>query len=1046
MGEILFKLGDRGNEIKDIHRKLASGNVDLGQDVQAFLCGPVSEHYNKDTARAIRAFQASQQLTPTGICDDATWHLLDREAGSVYAETLQFELDALRGERVPDGVRPADEDQVMRAAHEAKLAGLAFSGGGIRSATFNLGILQALAESRLLHAFDYLSSVSGGGYIAAHFTKWLHRLGGDIGAMEEQLAPGAHQKAEAKEIRFLRQYSNYLTPQTGFFSVDTWSVLATYIRNTALNMAILVAMLGAVLMLPHLLVRLHAYLDSSFPATYPLWCAIVAALAFACAVFFIALSISTIPDPARPGRIYGQTQSSVMIFIVAPLMLAGLAGSIALWHYRTHIGALWRQRALPPDAGAAVIPWLLLPGLGFFICWAAGWYTAQWYNRRLGNTGDAALDWRHVRNEGVGHLLCALVALGTGTLLLFKVLSDIGGWTGQAAARPPTDFIHVLVFGMPFMLSIFGISMILSVGLVGRMYKEKSREWWSRQGAWTSICTLAWLGLMAVSLYGPALVDYAGNHLDEWGTRLLAGGWVGATLAGVVLGRSSATDKRSPNRYLELLACVAPYVFAVGTLLLIAALVQMLAVPAQLQPHARAGDTPLSYLALSLHNTAQSRAPDLMWPLLILAASGVILSRRVDINKFSLYTMYRNRLVRAYLGASNEQRHAHPFSGFDENDDLNLNDMLKTAAGQLQRPYHIINTALNLVNGKELAWQTRKAAGFTFTPAFCGFEMPSMAAPGMLQLQQEAARGCFRGTAAYRRRHQIGGCESGIKLGMAMATSGAATSPNMGYHSSPPLAFLMTMFNVRLGRWFANPRKANWQTTSPKFGLRSLLSELFGYTDADADYIYLSDGGHFENLGIYELVRRRCRLIVAVDASADGVLDFEDLGNAIRKCGTDLHIEININVGKIDLLKGSDFSTSHCVTGTILYGKVDKGGPNGTLLYIKPSLIGKEFADVLNYRKTHRDFPHQTTADQWFDETQFESYRSLGYHIGTLALKDAAARAGAGAGGESHDIAGLCKELEKLWGPPPDTPLAGAVASVTSHDEGRRRRQERRQS
>ena len=189
-------------------------------------------------------------------------------------------------------------------------------------------------------------------------------------------------------------------------------------------------------------------------------------------------------------------------------------------------------------------------------------------------------------------------------------------------------------------------------------------------------------------------------------------------------------------------------------------------------------------------------------------------------------------------------------------------------------------------------------------------------------------------------------------------------------------------------------------------------------TDADADYIYLSDGGHFEKLGLYELVRRRCRLIVVVDASADGKMNFEDLGNAIRKCYTDFHVEVEIDVGRIDRERNAEFSKAYCVAGTIHYGKVDRDAPDGTLLYIKPSLTGLELADVLNYRKTDPSFPHQSTSDQWFDETQFESYRSLGYRIGSAALREAAASSVAAAAATQplrHDIAALCASLEEQW-------------------------------
>jgi hypothetical protein len=178
--------------------------------------------------------------------------------------------------------------------------------------------------------------------------------------------------------------------------------------------------------------------------------------------------------------------------------------------------------------------------------------------------------------------------------------------------------------------------------------------------------------------------------------------------------------------------------------------------------------------------------------------------------------------------------------------------------------------------------------------------------------------------------------------------------------------------------------------------------------------VYLSDGGHFENLGVYELVRRRCRLIVAIDASADRQFDFGDLGNVVRKCGTDLNIEIEIKVGQIELQKQSEFSQAHCVTGKIRYDKVDQGAPAGTLLYIKPSLLGTEFADILNYRKTNKAFPNQSTADQWFDETQFEAYRSLGYHIGKDALEQAVGDVEKNKLG-GDDIAALCEALHAIW-------------------------------
>ena len=137
---------------------------------------------------------------------------------------------------------------------------------------------------------------------------------------------------------------------------------------------------------------------------------------------------------------------------------------------------------------------------------------------------------------------------------------------------------------------------------------------------------------------------------------------------------------------------------------------------------------------------------------------------------------------------------------------------------------------------------------------------------------------------------------TGISLGTALTISGAAASPNMGYHSSPIVGLVMTLFNVRLGAWLGNPGRPagdkTFDSEGPRLSARSLMYEALGLTDSKKPYVYLTDGGHFENLGLYELVQRRCRLIVVSDASCDPDFEFEDLGNAIRKIRIDLGIEI----------------------------------------------------------------------------------------------------------------------------------------------------------
>ena len=161
----------------------------------------------------------------------------------------------------------------------------------------------------------------------------------------------------------------------------------------------------------------------------------------------------------------------------------------------------------------------------------------------------------------------------------------------------------------------------------------------------------------------------------------------------------------------------------------------------------------------------------------------------------------------------------------------------------------------------------------------------------------------------------------------------------------------MTMFNARLGWWMGNPRdKHNWLRSGPRRGLLYLLNELFGLTNDRTHFVNLSDGGHFENLGIYELVRRRCRYIIACDAEQDEHVDFQRPGDAIRKCRTDFGAEISVSARASG--HGQRDSPLHCVLGDITYAD----GEQGTLLYLKSSVTGDEPADVLEYAAAKRRF------------------------------------------------------------------------------------------
>jgi hypothetical protein len=304
------------------------------------------------------------------------------------------------------------------------------------------------------------------------------------------------------------------------------------------------------------------------------------------------------------------------------------------------------------------------------------------------------------------------------------------------------------------------------------------------------------------------------------------------------------------------------------------------------------------------------------------------------------------------------------------------------------RPFHIVNMALNIVSTNNLAWQERKAESFTVSPLHSG--------TACKRDEANQTDGAFRPSRKY------GDKDHGISVGTAVAISGAAASPNMGYHSSPVVTFLMALFNVRLGWWLGNPGKEGektywrqglkiYRSEGPPIAIQPLLAELFGLTTDDKPYIYLSDGGHFENLGLYEMVRRRCRLIVVSDAGCDPDFKFEDLGNAVRKIKLDLGVTIRFH--GIEKLKTRskdgvdvDPKTPYHAVGEIDYPAADRVSgeqtvEKGLILYIKPACHGTEEADIRSYATEHPDFPHQSTAEQWFSESQFESYRALGFEI-----------------------------------------------------------------
>ncbi len=922
----------------------------------------------------------------------------------VFEEEMQQIANARQAREIHTSIPTADN-----------LIGLAFSGGGIRSATFNLGILQALAEKGLLHKFDYLSTVSGGGYIGSWLAAVTHRLlqtvpNARFRDVERALIPVKRQldgREERTFLRWLRLYSNYLTPHTGLASGDTWAMLGTWLRNVFLNQTVLgLFFLGMFVMCDGALLGLM----KSY--TYA-----VELLKVGGALWFIAMvSVAWNTAEQTPSREMLQTtfqRVQVTVTVILPFFLSCLLLNFGLWH--------WKELA-----DSSLLWWFAAGGGFYFAAWVVATVLLRAWRRWV-----KKVDAEHRIISVPGFLPSSLIAgavgggLGRGYLTLLEKLPNCY-----------SAYWIVAVLGTGATMLIMLLAGCVHLGLAGRGCRDLVREWWARLGGYMMLLTIAWILLAGSCAFGPLLVRWVLFRF-RWASIVPAILWIVHNYLGLKAAKSPKTagpaaKAKSANggegswiaklftvpRALDIIALIAPYVFGAGLVLLLATAVHIVSGMffnsaetmslwhlskgsiwsfccnnlAGVAPASRWSDVADLYWNVQWHSSVR-------WLLGVgagLALASLVLSRRVDVNDFSLHHFYRNRLVRCYLGASNPARQPQPFTGFDPDDDIALQDF----AGNYPGPYPILNSALNITSGEELGYATRRAKSFVFTPLYCGYDWIFPGRGENRFLLENASELSYSKTSLGRTAESLTRVtsEGGIALGTAMAISGAAASPNMGYYTSPATALFMTLFDVRLGWWMGNSRfKEAWKSAGPSWGLSYLFSELVAQSDANRRYVYLSDGGHFENLAVYELIRRHCRVIVACDADCDGQYDFENLLGLIEKARSDFGARIAIDFSKIRPLEGKRESKCNFVAGEIFYNPRDSND-QGKFFYIKTSLPPRQPSkdvnqdalpdDVWRYAEKHKTFPHQTTADQWFDELQFESYRALGEQIGLAAAAE----------------------------------------------------------
>jgi hypothetical protein len=908
----------------------------------------------------------------------------------------EAELASLRDHDVEEYDRQLDAALVKEFyawlhENDIRRSALCFSGGGIRSATFGLGLLQGLARHRMLGQFDYLSTVSGGGYLGGWLTAWIHRerershdAQKAVEEVESQLRkpPSSPLEPEPSPVRHLRSYSRYMSPKAGLLSADTWSLVAIFLRNLFLNWLVLMPLLAAMLMIPRIsviFVRLGArewfQAHESWALPLVFWTAVVLG---SWAIGYIGANRPGLEARnSFPRRL--RSQSWFLVLCLLPLAL--MAVLITLYW-------AWIRGDGTPLSGLhfEILGWRASPAVAFTLFGV------------LLHAGGFLISRIWVRKYVVGELVI---------VVLTGALGGFSAWLAALHVFPAVNSVLVTelyaTFAAPLLLFLFLLAATLFVGLSSYYTTDADREWLARAGAWMLIAIAIRIGFSAVVIFGPLAV----LKFTAWLSSI--GGLSG--LVTLVLGRSSRTrgkksSQQEPDRtstILDKVLVLAAPIFAVsilvalslGTTLLVKWLTESWW-PWYFQSAPSGASWPLFVV---YHSPWKPLAVVLAVLLLVGLTMGVF----VDINRFSLHASYRDRVIRAYLGASRgKTRRPNPFTGFDERDNI----LMKALRGN--RPLHVVNMALNLVGGKNLAWQDRKAETFTVSPLHAG-----------------SFRLGYRDAAEYGRHRQS---DVAISLGTCVAISGAAASPNSGYHSSPVVTFLLALFNVRLGWWLGNPGRfgdRTYNTPGPRFAPAPLFSEAFGHTDSQHPYVYLSDGGHFENLGLYEMILRRCHFIVVSDGGQDAEFTFEDLGNALAKARIDLGVPIKFE--KILMqprppdqqgydTKGSpETAQPYCAIARICYSCVDGGAPDskvedGLLLYIKPSLNGTEPADVFHYARLHPSFPHESTAKQLYSESQFESYRELGSHVMGAILEKLPVGA---------PLADLFRKVERDLGSPP---------------------------
>jgi hypothetical protein len=864
------------------------------------------------------------------------------------------------------------------------LVGLAFSGGGIRSASFNLGLFQALHRAGVIRHTDYLSTVSGGGYIGAHLASLVLARDIKMDRRNFPLAPKERGEQPERVVEFIRG-GRYLVRQPLVFA--RW-----YLTGVALNNLVLFSGLFAFATLTAMLWRA---LD-----TWPMY-DLLRTITFGWSAdwnrpFFpaaVMLMLWIVVKAYRKWRSGGSSDGGLTTICL--LMFYGcVAIAFGVLLGNGDIGGLNWSRSQSRDVWVpllVVLGILLLPLL-------RPWRLLQSGTRPANKTERAIF-------KLTSYALLAGVPI---TLIGYLAHEDISGYSTTRTAlteKDIRDWRLLTQIELPIVSpdtsqsarSNSGVLLDQYLKTPGSAAPESIRVSLTNTLGGAKSVTSSTLRRDVFRDNKTAADAFFADVLSYINQNVIASKAFAEVAAAEVddsfwdeldkkeeAWRKEADDKvyrrDDPEGFADYqtlsddrktgLASMAKRLSGGGALdndkL---ALFNRLYLEAA-QPESITNRNRILRTVVAVPDQARR----LKWFCVSLAifVVGIVL---IDPNGTSIHRYYSRQLSRGYI---------EPVDGLGRRSPICRLDTVAKGA-----PYLLINATVNHYGRRGASIEPRDI--FIFSRKFCG--SPSTR---------------FCPSSQY-----LGGT---FDLANAMAISGGAVTTSSV--KNPLVAVMMFVLNLRLGQWLPNPREQRAYGRPAKW---QVLVDLFRDTRQHS-FCFISDGGHRENLGALSLLERKCKIIVVSDAGQDGdhvFADFVKLYRDLRtrrgiqffdlETGEPIHLQaLILNDPTTEMHSRGQLTQQHFVSMGIRY----EDGSTGLLVYVKPSLTGDEEIDLDRYRAQNPEFPHEPTSDQVFDEDQFESYRQLGYHIGIA----------------------LCGDSEELWDVNADDRM-GVLARVLSGTE-----------